>query len=373
MIFFDTTKTGAAGHRSGLMRVSARLRDELGSAATAVSWPEWDRQAGPGDWFLTGEPFSDDERPGFADFLAARRCRCAAIFHDAIPLRYPHITWPRSVARHPRYLKMLSQFDRIWAVSAASRTDLLGFWGWQGVATTPPVDVLALGADFRSGPRPSSAGMATAPGSVRRSPGEGGPAVHPPVLSAGAAPGSLAEATIPSLLCVGILEPRKNQAFLLEVCVALWREGLRFDLHLAGRVNPHFGEPVRARLKELQRDFPGLHYHATADDAALGRLYAAARASVFPTIAEGCGLPLLESLWQGVPCVASDLPVLRENGAGGGCLFAAVNDPVAWQTALRGVLTDDALQQRLAAEAGARALPTWADAALALRAGLTAS
>ena len=39
MIFFDTTKTGAAGHRSGLMRVSARLRDELGSAATAVSWP----------------------------------------------------------------------------------------------------------------------------------------------------------------------------------------------------------------------------------------------------------------------------------------------------------------------------------------------
>ena len=290
---------------------------------------------------MTGEPFSDDERPGFADFLASRRCRCAAIFHDAIPLRYPHITWPQSVERHPRYLKMLSRFDRIWAVSAASRSDLLGFWGWQGVAATPPVEVLALGADFKPGPRPAA-----------------------PAAAAGG---------VPSLVCVGILEPRKNQAFLLEVCSALWREGLRFDLHLAGRVNPHFGEPVRARIKELQGDFPGLHYHAAADDAALGRLYAAARASVFPTIAEGCGLPLLESLWQGVPCVYSDLPVLRENGAGGGCLPAAVDDPVAWQTALRGVLTDDALRRRLAAEAGARALPTWADAALALRAGLTAS
>ena len=40
MIFFDATKTGGSGHRSGLMRVSARLAEELGPAARAVrmSW-----------------------------------------------------------------------------------------------------------------------------------------------------------------------------------------------------------------------------------------------------------------------------------------------------------------------------------------------
>ena len=71
--------------------------------------------------------------------------------------------------------------------------------------------------------------------------------------------------------------------------------------------------------------------------------YGAARAAVFPTIAEGCGLPVIESLWRGVPCVCSDLPVLRENTAGGGCLTAAVNDPAGWARQVRAVLTDEAV------------------------------
>jgi len=174
----------------------------------------------------------------------------------------------------------------------------------------------------------------------------------------------------PRLLCVGILEPRKNQQLLLEVCEALWTEGLNFELHLVGRVNPHFGRPIVDRIKLLRKKFLGLHYHEAAGDDEVAGLYATARASVFPTLAEGCGLPLLESLWQGVPCVCSDLPVLRENADGGGCLPVAVNDRAAWQDALRRVLTDEILVARLSAEAGSRTLPTWAAAAASLRAEL---
>jgi len=123
-------------------------------------------------------------------------------------------------------------------------------------------------------------------------------------------------------------------------------------------------------VRKLQKKFPGLRHHEGIGDAALGKLYAGARASVFPTIAEGCGLPLLESLWLGVPCVCSDLPVLRENADSGGCLPVAVDDRAAWTEALRRVLTDDALHARLAAEARTRELPTWAGAAAVLRAGL---
>jgi glycosyltransferase involved in cell wall biosynthesis len=124
------------------------------------------------------------------------------------------------------------------------------------------------------------------------------------------------------------------------------------------------------RIEALRRKFPGLRYHAAAGDDEVAQLYASARASVFPTLAEGCGLPLLESLWQGVPCVCSDLPVLRENADGGGCLPVAVNDRAAWKEALRSVLTDEALHERLAREAVSRTLPTWAAAAESLRAGL---
>ena len=338
MIYFDVTKAGTAGHRSGLMRVSARLADGLGAAAQEIRWPAWNHAVRSDDWFFTGELFSEEERPGFSDFLASRPCRLAAIFHDAIPLKHPHITWPQSVARHPGYLKLLARFDRVWAVSEASRAELLGFWRWQGVEKMPPVEVVALGADFNSAPRVTARSA-------------------PPVAS---------------LLCVGILEPRKNQAFLLDVCEELWRDGLEFELHVVGRVNPHFGKPLVARLKSLGKKFRGLRFHAAASDTAVARLYANARASVFPTIAEGCGLPLLESLWMGVPCVCSDLPVLRENADGGGCVPVALNDRAAWCDALKKILTDDALHARLTREATTRALPTWSEAAAQLRRGLNA-
>jgi glycosyltransferase involved in cell wall biosynthesis len=338
MISFDVTKTDAAGHSSGLTRVGRRLRAELGGSATAVTWGEGDWAATAGGWFLTPELFSEEERPGFGEFLAARKRPCAAIFYDAIPLRFPNITWPKSVARHPGYLKLLAGFDRVLAISQASRDDLLGFWRWQGITAPPPVDILTLGSDFEPGPR-TDAGRSLA------------------------ASGRTKDLAPPSLLCVGILEPRKNQSFLLDVCADLWTEGLRFELNVVGRVNPHFGRPLAARLSALGRKFPGLRFHRAADDATLTRLYGQARASVFPTLAEGCGLPVLESLWRGVPCVCSDLPVLLENAAGGGCLPVAVNDHTAWKSALKKILTDDAFQGSLAAEACSRPLPTWSDAA----------
>lgn len=340
MIYFDVTKAGGSGHRSGLMRVSARLADHLREVVAEVRWGQWDVAAAKAeDWFFTGELFSEDERPGISAFLSKPPCRTAAIFHDAIPLKHPHITWPQSVARHPAYMKLLSRFTRVWAVSEASREELMGFWRWQGIERIPPVDVLALGADFNAAPRVTKRASAAA---------------------------------TPSLLCVGIVEPRKNQGFLLEVCEELWSDGLKFDLHLVGRVNPHFGKPIVARAQALRKQFPGLHFHEAASDEKVAALYAASRASVFPTIAEGCGLPLLESLWMGVPCVCSDIAVLRENTAGGGCVPVALNDRAAWKSALRRVLTEPSMQAILTSEATTRALPTWAGAAQTVRQALLA-
>jgi glycosyltransferase involved in cell wall biosynthesis len=341
MIYFDVTKTGAAGHRSGLTRVSARLQDELGFAAQGVAWRVRSRRFHPPlpdplpatDWFLTAELFAEEERPGFTAWLEATPVGRAAIFHDAIPLKHPHITWPQSVARHPAYLKLLARFDRVWAVSEASRAELLGIWRWQGVTRPPPVEVLTLGADFSHVPRRAAT-----------------PAAGPP-----------------RLLCLGILEPRKNQRFLLEVCADLWAGGLSFELHVVGRVNPHFGRPILTRLAELRRRYPAaLHFHEAMGDTQLARLLASAHATLFPTIAEGCGLPLLESLWLGVPCLCSDLAVLRENAAGGGCLPIAPNDHAAWGEAIRRIVSDLPFHRQLCHQAATRPLPTWADAARSL-------
>jgi glycosyltransferase involved in cell wall biosynthesis len=157
---------------------------------------------------------------------------------------------------------------------------------------------------------------------------------------------------------------------LVDVCESLWDEGLRFGLDLAGRTNPHFGRALAARIRGLARRRPELRSHGPVDDDGLARLYEGARACALPTIAEGCGLPLLESLWMGVPVVCSDIPALVEGASGGGCLTLPVGDRSAWKDGLRRILTDDGLHSRLASEAGSRPLPTWADAARTVSAAL---
>ncbi len=349
MIYYDTTKMGAAKHRSGLMRLSSRIREELGSVVTEVAWDGRRRGFVSGkpaapvefkadDWLLTVEQFCEADRPGFRDFVAKPPCRLAAMFHDAIPVRWPHITWPQSVQRHPEYMKLLASFDRTWAISDATRRDFAEFWRWHGVSPKSVTEVIALGADFDGGNR----------------------VVRDPVIPRGR----------PTLLCVGIVEPRKNQTFLLDVAEGLWSAGMDFELHIVGRVNPHFGKPIEARMKSLAKRESRFRFHAAVADKELARLYAAARVVVFPTIAEGNGLPILESLWRGVPCVCSDLSVLRENTAAGGCLLAQVNDTADWAAKLRTVLTDEAECRRLQSEAMSRPLPRWSQTARTLIDGL---
>lgn len=335
MIFFDTTNASRWSHGSGLSRVSGRLLQELGGAAQPVRWPRMPRAAGPGDWYLTPELFSQEERPGFGEFLERRGCRLAAIYHDAIPIKHPEITWPASVRRHPPYMKLLARFERVWAVSAASRDELLGFWRWQGVERTPQVGVLELGADWPGVPR---GGAAPQPG--RR------------------------------IVSVGILEPRKNQAVLLDAFEELRAQGLDFELHLVGRVNPHFGRPLQRRVAALRARDGRLHHHGRMDDASLARLIRSASATAFASLAEGCGLPQLESLWMGVPCLCSDIAPLAANAAGGGCVVVEGNGREGWVREIRRVIADAGHRSRLAAEAAGRPLPTWAGAARAIREAL---
>ena len=334
MIYFDVTKSAKSHHASGLMRVNRRLSEELGDAIEVVEWGKWDPSvATRGDWYLCTEIFDIDRRDGFGEFLAKPSCRTAAMFPDAIPLKFPNIVWPHSVARHPRYMHTLSRFDHVFGISEEVRQDLLGFWKWQGFDVATSTSVLPLGADFDGSNRSS----------MKEAPPD------------------------PVLVCVGIVEPRKNQTFLLDVAESLWAQGITFELHLVGRVNPHFGREIVKRVSSLQKRFPQLHFHEAASDKVFAGLLERARAVVFPTIAEGCGLPVLEALWRGLPCVCSDLPVLVEHTQAGGCLSLRTNNLSEWEGGLTQILSDDKLWGDLAQQAATRELTTWADSAAEIR------
>jgi glycosyltransferase involved in cell wall biosynthesis len=112
-------------------------------------------------------------------------------------------------------------------------------------------------------------------------------------------------------LSVGTLQPRKNLSRLIAAYDSL-PAGVRsaHQLVIAGQYG--WGvEDLRAEL-ESRRAVRGVIWLDYVSHDELRALYAMACAFVFPTLAEGFGLPVLEALASGTPVIASALPVLRE-------------------------------------------------------------
>jgi glycosyltransferase involved in cell wall biosynthesis len=129
-------------------------------------------------------------------------------------------------------------------------------------------------------------------------------------------------------VCLGTIEPRKNHALLLDVWEAMMPP--RPQLHIIGRR----GWLNKAVFARLDAGVDGVVEHDDLDDAGVRHLLAGAQALLFPSFAEGYGLPMVEALAMGVPVIASDLPALREVG-GDAAMYLAPDDPAAWVAAIK--------------------------------------
>jgi glycosyltransferase involved in cell wall biosynthesis len=118
----------------------------------------------------------------------------------------------------------------------------------------------------------------------------------------------------PYILFVGTIEPRKNVAGLLDAVEALRGElGDRVpDLVIAGGYGWRAAR-LRRRLEEGVRR-GRLFWVRNLDDRELAALYRRAHFSVMPSLGEGFGLAIQESLGHGVPCIATACDAMREAG-----------------------------------------------------------
>lgn len=295
-------------------RWRGRMRRLLGSSATAIA-----RDTG----LIVPELFVTDVARALPSLLARLQGPRVAIFHDAIPLKLPALSPPATTARFPAYLKNLLQFDGVAADSEESRQSLLDYWHWAGWSDHPPVVAMPLGIDL------------------------------PP-------PGELpAVSRRPQVLSVGSLEGRKNHPALLAACETLWAEGLDFELHLIGLVQPQTGRAALDQLQRLQAARRPLFYHGSVDDTFLKNAYAACTFTVYPSLMEGFGLPVLESLARGKPCICLGHGALGESARDGGCLALPDVTAPTLAAALRELLTTPETLQRLQTEARARHFRTW--------------
>jgi glycosyltransferase involved in cell wall biosynthesis len=156
----------------------------------------------------------------------------------------------------------------------------------------------------------------------------------------------------PVVLTVSAKRPHKNLARLLD---AVARLESRPVIVLPGYPTPH-----EAELRELAASL-GVDavFPAWLPVEDLEGLYALAAAFVFPSLAEGFGLPVLEAMARGVPVACSARSSLPEV-AGDAALLFDPTDPAEIAAALERLLGDATEAERLRAAGSERAaLFTW--------------
>jgi glycosyltransferase involved in cell wall biosynthesis len=137
------------------------------------------------------------------------------------------------------------------------------------------------------------------------------------------------------VLHVGARRPHKNQRLLIDV---LKRLDPAISLVLVGDHDPRMEDQVAGYIKQLGLAERVLELERV-EDRFMGGLYSGAEAFLFPSFAEGFGIPPLEAMVAGTPVVASAIPVLAEV-CRDGAVYVSPYDPLGWVNAVEQILSD---------------------------------
>lgn len=266
--------------------------------------------------------------------VSARKMRLVVTVYDLIPDIFPdlYLVDPGLRRRWRACRELARVADHVLALSESGADDVVRLLG----VARQRVSVIGAGCHARFRP----------PESV------------PAALAA-------AQAVVPGLgerfmVYNGAIDPRKNLDRLVEAYATL-----------PGSIRDRWQLVLVCRADALERN----HYRVMAEqlgvagrillpgyvsDEALVSLYQSTDLSVFPSLYEGYGLPVVEAQACGAPVIAADNSSLVEL-VDAEARFDAT-DVTAIATAMRRGLTDEALRAKLAAEAR-RSPPSWADVA----------
>ncbi len=221
---------------------------------------------------------------------------------DLIPELYPHACHEVTVPRYRAWLrKALLESDGFLAISRTVADELADYVAAQGLPYRPGLKIgwFHCGSDLS--------------------------------LRADAAPRDTVKAAVagdaPAFLAVGTIEPRKGQRVAVRAFEDLWANGRDIRLIVVGR-RGWFEEAIVSEILAHREFGRRLFWFDDADDDELSYLYDHAVALIFPSYAEGFGLPIVEAARRGRPSICSDIPVFREVGRSG-ALYFRVNDATA--------------------------------------------
>jgi glycosyltransferase involved in cell wall biosynthesis len=255
----------------------------------------------------------------------------AVTIHDVVPWTHPDALTPRGVAWHRAMAKRAARYaDAIVVPTHAVADDLDRY--------------------FSFGDRLRVIGGA----------------VSPELRAPANASARARELSLPDryLLAVGTLEPRKGLELLIRA-LALPQSG---DLPLLIAGPEGWGDvDVMQVAASAGVDASRVRVMGFLSDSDLALVLERATAFVYPSLAEGFGLPVVEAMSLGTPVIHGDVPALVEVGAGATHVIERTTVeqyPAQLAEAIEAVTTDAALAQRLSISGLDRARAfSWRDSA----------
>jgi len=260
--------------------------------------------------------------------------RSMLIGFDCVPLTSAETIGAGMGAGFARNLVAAAHFSKIATISEAAASE---YSGWR----------MMLGSAGLTGPQIKSVFLPSDAGSVTDA-------------QLAAARKTLATGDLPLVLCVGSHEPRKNHLAVLTAAEVLWKQGRQFSLAFVGG-NAWGAEEFQHRLAVLEEEGRPVKTVHAITDALLWGGYRVARCTVFPSINEGFGLPVAESLAVGTPVVTSGYGSMAEIAVQGGGILVDPRDDEALASGMASALFDDDVNARLRREAAGRSVRTWSD------------
>src|SRR6185312_11602725 len=165
--------------------------------------------------------------------------------------------------------------------------------------------------------------------------------------------------TRPEVVVVGSHDARKNHLAVLHAAEVLWQRGVRFRLSFIGSGGSN--QEFLRRLRLLQHRGRDVRLRTGLSDTQLEQAVADARFTVFPSLHEGFGLPVAESLALGTPVITTFYGSTAEIADGGGAITVDPRDDASLTEAMQRLLASDEQIDRLRAEIGRRRERSWQD------------
>lgn len=304
-IFIDVTPTARFGGKTGIQRVAREIAKRAIASPFAlpvviqngVVVPYYDHPNAPhsiefsaGDTLVLLDAcwgLKADYLP-IVHKLSAAGGRLVTIIYDLIPLMHPLSVPPNMTEKFREWFEtFVLASDAVLCISESVARDFREFAARSSFTFKPDLSLgwWRLGADF-------------ADEDIRP--------VAPTVEA-------FTNCETPYCLSVGTLEPRKAYPIALDAFERLWLAGVDVRYVIIGRAGWQ-SEALSRRIRRHPEYGRRLLWLDRASDSDLRRSYEHASALIYPSAIEGFGLPLVEAASQGLPVIASDLPVFHELG-----------------------------------------------------------